>query len=108
MSNQVDRNLYYQKFAQVSVNQSIWSSTSKCNKCNTNLQEFSVFVGEGQRLSTMYSTCCSKCLPDVIKDAIKEGKNDAEKAIKSAESRQYEEALKLVRKSKLNKLEDIK
>ena len=32
MSNQVDRNLYYQKFAQVSVNQSIWSSTSKCNK----------------------------------------------------------------------------
>ena len=108
MSNQVDRNLYYQKFAQVSVNQSIWSSTSKCNKCNTNLQEFSVFVGEGQRLSTMYSTCCSKCLPDVIKDAIKEGRNDAEKAIKSAENRQYEEALKLVRKSKLNKLEDIK
>ena len=56
----------------------------------------------------MYSTCCSKCLPDVIKDAIKEGRNDAEKAIKSAENRQYEEALKLVRKSKLNKLEDIK
>jgi len=107
MSN-IDRNMYYQKFAQVSVNQSIWSNTSKCNKCNTNLQEFSVFVGDGQRLSTMYSTCCSKCLPIVIKQAIKEGREDAEKAIKNAESRQYEEALKLVRKSKLEKLEDRK
>lgn len=107
MSN-IDRNMYYQKFAQVSVNQSIWSNTSKCNKCNTNLQEFSVFVGEGQRLSTIYSTCCSKCLPIVIKDAIKEGREDAEKAIKNAENRQYEEALKLVRKSKLEKLEDLK
>jgi hypothetical protein len=100
--------MYYQKFAQVSVNQSIWSNTSKCNKCNTNLQEFSVFVGEGQRLSTMYSTCCSKCLPIVIKEAIKEGREDAEKAIKNAENRQYEEALKLIRKSKLEKLEDRK
>lgn len=107
MSN-IDRNIYYQKFAQVSINQSIWSNTSKCNKCNTNLQEFSVFIGEGQRLSTIYSTCCSECLPIVIKEAIKEGKKDAEKAIKNAENRQYEEALKLVRKNKLEKLEDIK
>lgn len=95
---------YYQKFAQVSVNDSIWSNTSKCEKCNTNLQEFTVFIGEGQRLSTMYSTCCSECLPDVITEAIKVGREDAKKAFKSAEKREYEEAIKLVRKNKLENL----
>lgn len=106
MSNEVDKREYYQKFAHVSVNNSIWSNTSKCQKCKTKNQEFSVFLGEGQRLSTLYSTCCSECLPLVINEAIKEGVKDAEDQIKRAEQRKYEEAIKLVRKTKINKLEE--
>jgi hypothetical protein len=85
----VDKRAYYEKFAHVSVNGSIWSEDAKCHKCKTNKQEFSVFLGEGQRLSTLYSTCCSECLPSIIKKAIEEGKEDAEKAIKNAEEREF-------------------
>jgi len=90
MSNQIDKRAIYAKFAQVSVNGLVMTHTSKCDHCNTNLQEFSVFVGEGQRLSTLYKSCCSSCLPSVIKDAIDEGRKDAENAVKSAEQRLYE------------------
>lgn len=107
MSN-IDKRAYYEKFAHVSVNDTVWSHTSKCCKCKTNNQEFSVFLGEGQRLSTMFSTVCSQCLPETIKEALEQGRKDAEEQIKRAEQRQYEEAIKLVRKNKLNELEETK
>lgn len=107
MSN-IDKRAYYEKFAHVSVNDTVWSHTSKCCKCKTNNQEFSVFLGEGQRLSTMYSTVCSTCLPIVVQEAINTGRKDAEEQIKRAEQRKYEEAIKLVRKTKLNELEETK
>jgi hypothetical protein len=105
--NEINRNDYYKRFAQVSVNQLVWSATSKCCNCD-NLQEFSVFIGDGQRLSSIHKSCCSKCLADVVKEAIQIGKDDVEKAIKNAEDRRYKESLEYVRKTKLKKLEDIK
>jgi hypothetical protein len=89
MSNQIkiNRNEYYKKFAMVSVNQMVMSDTAKCYVCKTNLQEFTVFLGESQRLSTLYDSCCSKCLPEVIKKANKEGIEEAEKQIKAAEEK---------------------
>ena len=86
-NNQVNRSEYYKKFAMVSVNNMIMSDTAKCYECKTNLQEFSVFIGESQRLSTLYDSCCSECLPLVVKRAIKKGIEDAEKAIKREEER---------------------
>lgn len=111
----IDKNEYYKKFATVSVCIGKWSDTSICKTCNTNESEFMVFIGEGQRLSTLYKTCCSDCLSEVIKEATLEGKKDAEKMIKNAEQRQLKEALEIVeshkkeiRKIKLNKLEETK
>lgn len=63
------------------------SDTSKCNNCKDKLQNFSVFIGEGQRLSTLYSCCCSDCLSIVVDKAIKIGMKDYEKAISLAEER---------------------
>jgi hypothetical protein len=104
---EINKNDYYKRFSKVSVNQMVWSTTSKCCNCN-NFQEFSIFVGDGQKLSTLHKSCCSKCLPEVIREAIQVGKDDAEKAIKNAEDRLYKESLEYVRKTKLKKLEDIK
>jgi len=104
----INKDDYYKKFAIVSVNGMIMSNTYKCYKCDDKLQDFTVFLGEGQRLSTMYSSCCSDCLSDVVKDAIKKGRKDAKEAISAAEHRLYKESLDLVRKTKLNKLEDTK
>jgi len=101
---EINRELYYKKLAHVSVNNMIMSNTSKCYKCKDKLQKFTVFVGEGQRLSTMYSSCCDDCLSIVVQEAIEEGKKYAEKAIKEAEHRLYKESLKLVRKTKLKEL----
>lgn len=101
----IDRNLYYKNFSQVSVNGMVMSNTSKCNNCEDKLQEFTVFIGEGQRLSTMYSSCCDECLSIVVKKAIKIGRNNAEKQIKLAEERLYRESLALVRKLKINNIE---
>ena len=108
MSNQIDKNEYYKKLALVSVNQMIMSTGAKCNHCKKKLQEFSIFVGEGQKLSTLFSSCCSKCLPIVVKEAIEDGKKTAEEQIKRAEERLYKESLALVRKTKLNRLEELK
>ena len=85
--SKIDKNELYKKFAQVSVNNMIMSETSKCNCCKNKLQEFSVFIGEGQRLSTLYSSCCSDCLPIVVNEAIKIGKKDYQDAIKREEER---------------------
>jgi len=108
MLNQINKKDYYKKLATVSVNEMVMSNTAKCCNCNKNLQEFSIFIGDEQRLSTLYTSCCSKCLPLEIKKAIKIGREDAENAIKSAEDRLYKESLKVVREAKLNKLEEIK
>jgi hypothetical protein len=86
-NNQINRSEYYKKFAMVSVNQMIMSDTSICSRCKINFQEFSVFIGDAQRLSTLYSCCCSECLSSVVKDANKEGIQDAEKEIKKAEEK---------------------
>lgn len=102
---EINRNDYYKRFAQVTINQMVWSTTSKCCNCDS-FQDFSIFVGEGQRLSTLHKSCCSKCLADVVKEAIQSGKDDAEKAIKNAENRLYKESLEYVRKTKLKKLEE--
>lgn len=101
---QINKDDYYKKFAQVSVNSMIMSNTSKCYECDDKLQEFTVFLGEGQRLSTMYDSCCSECLPLVVKDAIDEGRKVAAEQISRAEQRLYKESLELVRKTKLNSL----
>ena len=106
MSNQIDKNQYYKMFAQVSINQMIMYTGAKC-KCGE-LQEFSIFVGEGQKLSTLFSSCCSKCLPIVVKEAIEDGRKTSEEQIKRAEERLYKESLALVRKTKLNRLEELK
>lgn len=103
---EIDKNEYYRKFAQVSVNQMIMSTGAKC-KCGK-LQEFTVFLGEGQKLSTLFSCCCSKCLTIVIKEAIKDGIKTSEEQIKRDEDRLYKESLAFVRKAKLNKLEELK
>ncbi len=105
---EIDKNQYYKTFAQVSVNSMIMSTGAKCYECKDNLQEFSIFIGEGQRLSTLYTSCCSNCLPIVVKKAIDEGRKTAEEQIKRAEERLYKDSLDLVRKTQLNKLEDIK
>jgi hypothetical protein len=105
---EIDKNEYYKKFAQVSVNSMIMASGAKCYECKDNLQEFSIFVGEGQRLSTLYTSCCSNCLPMTVKKAIEDGRKTADEQIKRAEERLYKESLDLVRKTQLNKLEDIK
>ena len=103
---EIDKNDYYKMFAQVSVNQMIMYTGAKC-KCGE-LQEFSIFVGEGQKLSTLFSSCCSKCLPIIVKDAIEDGRKTAEEQIKRAEDRLYKESLAFVRKTKLNRLEELK
>lgn len=102
---EIDKSEYYKKFAQVSVNGMIMATGAKCYECKENLQEFSIFIGEGQRLSTLYTSCCSDCLPIVVKKAIENGKKTAEEQIKRAEERLYKESLELVRKAQLNKLE---
>lgn len=104
----IDKNLYYKQFAQVSVNSMIMSNTSKCNECDNSLQEFTVFLGEGQRMSTMFSSCCGKCLPIVVKKAIVDGRKTAEDQITRAEQRLYNESLALIRKTKLERLESLK
>lgn len=81
------------------------SNTSKCCYCKTNLQEFSVFLGDEQRLSTLYESCCSQCLSTVVKNAIVQGQKDAEEQIKRDEDRLLKESLKVVRESKLKNLE---
>jgi len=101
---EIDRNQYYKIFAQVSVNSLVMSSTSKCSECD-NLQKFSVFIGDGQRLSTLYNGCCSNCLPIVVKKAIEIGIDNAETQIKRAEDKLYKDAEEFVRKTKLNKIE---
>lgn len=108
MPNQINKQDYYKKFATVSVNNMVMSTGAKCCKCKENVQEFTIFIGDAQKLSTLYTSCCSKCLPIVVKEAIKEGMEDAEKYIKIAEDKLYKESLELVRKTKLNRLEDIK
>lgn len=105
---EIDKNQYYKIFAQVSVNTMIMSTGAKCYECNDNLQEFSIFVGEGQKLSTLYTSCCSNCLSIVVKRAIDNGRDTAEEQIKRAEERLYKESLDLVRKTQLNKLEGLK
>ena len=105
---EINKNEYYKIFATVSVNSMIMSTGSKCYECEKNVQEFSVFVGEGQRLSTLFNSCCSNCLSTVVKKAIDNGRKTAEEQIKRAEDRLYKESLDLVRKTQLNKLEDIK
>jgi hypothetical protein len=105
---EIDKSEYYKKFAQVSVNSMIMATGAKCYECKDNLQEFSIFVGEGQRLSTLYTSCCSKCLPIVVKKAIDEGRKTADEQIKRAEERLYKESLDLIRKTQLNKLEGSK
>ena len=100
----IDRNKYYKKFAQVSVNNRIISNTSKCNSCKDKLQKFTVFIGEEQRLSTLYCCCCNDCLPIVVNEAIKEGISDAENQIKRAEERTYKEAEQYLRKEKLKQI----
>ena len=109
MSNlQVDKNDYYKRLAIVSVNKMVMSSTSKCYKCKEKLQELTVFLGEGQRLSTLFGCCCGECLPIMVNEAIVEGKKYAEEQIKRAEDRLYKESLDLIRKTQLKNLEDIK
>lgn len=105
---EINKNEYYKKFAQVSVNNMIMSTGAKCYECKDNTQEFSIFVGEGQQLSTLYTSCCSNCLPIVIKKAIIKGRETSDDQIKRAEDRLYQESLNLVRKTQLDKLEDLK
>lgn len=105
---EIDKSLYYKKFAMVSVNNMIMSTGAKCYECKDNVQEFSVFVGDDQRLSTLFNSCCSNCLPIVVKKAIDNGRKTSEEQIKRAEERLYNESLDLVRKTQLKKLEDIK
>jgi len=107
----IDRNQYYKKFATVIVNDSPWNSTSVCSTCKTNFQEFSIFLGDETRLSTLYSSCCESCLSTVVKKASESGKKTAEQQIKNAEDRLYKDSLEYVRKIKLeaiNKSEEIK
>lgn len=101
----IDKNVYYKEFATVSVNEMIMYHGAKCNKCNDKVQEFTVFVGNDQKLSTMHSSCCSDCLSIVVKEAISDGRKTAEEQIARAEQRLYKESLEYVRKTKLNKLE---
>lgn len=103
---EINKNLYYKKLAHVSVNNMVMSNTSKCSNCNNKLQEFTVFIGEDQRLSTMYLCCCSDCLSTVVNKAIKIGINNAEKQIKEAEKRLYKNSLQYVRKIKLNEINE--
>lgn len=105
---EINKSDYYKKFAHVSVNQMIMSNTSKCCECKSKLQNFTVFIGEDQRLSTLYTSCCNECLPIVVKKACEEGIKEAENQISRAEQRLYKESLELVRKTKLNHLEDVK
>ena len=105
--NKIDKNELYKKLATVSVNSMIMSNTSKCDNCNSKLQEFSVFIGDSQRLSTLYNCCCSECLHIVVKNAIVEGKNDYEKTIKRYEDELLKQSLKIVRDNKLKNIEKL-
>lgn len=107
----IDRNQYYKRLATVIVNDTPWDGTSVCSTCKTNLQEFSIFLGDETRLSTLYSSCCGSCLSTVVKKASEKGRKDAEVQIKNAENQLYKDSLEYVRKIKLqaiNKSEEIK
>jgi len=107
----IDRNQYYKRLDTVIVNDTPWDSTSVCSTCKTNPQEFSIFLGDETRLSTLYSSCCSSCLSIVVKKASEKGRKDAETQIKRAEQQLYTDALEYVRKVKLeaiNKSEEMK
>lgn len=82
-----DKNDLYRKLAQVSVNTMIMAEGAKCCECKNKVQEFSIFIGEGQRLSTLYTSCCKDCLPLAILEATKIGMKDYEEAVKKAEER---------------------
>lgn len=101
----INKDDYYKQFAVVSVNDMIWATGAKCQKCKDKVQEFTVFVGNGQKMSTMYSSCCPDCLPTVIKEAIDYGRKQANEQYKAAEQRLYKESLEYVRKTKLNEIQ---
>jgi len=100
----INKDDYYKQFTQVSVNGMVMSNTSKCHECDDKLQSFTVFVGAGQRMSTMYSSCCDDCLSIVVKKAIKDGRKTAEEQISRAEQKLYQESLEYVRKIKLQQI----
>jgi 2-methylaconitate cis-trans-isomerase PrpF len=81
-----EKNNLYKKFGQVSVNTMIISEGAKCCECKDKVQEFSIFIGEGQRLSTLHTSCCRDCLPLVILEATKIGMKDYEEAVSVREN----------------------
>ena len=104
----IDKKIYYKKFATVIVNDEPWDkpwdSTLVCVNCNTNLQEFSIFLGDEIRLSTLYSSCCGSCLSTIVKKASEKGRKYAEVEIKNAENQLYKDSLEYVRKVKMEKI----
>lgn len=101
-----DKNEYYKLFSHVIVGYS-GTSSILCNNCKTHKQEFSVFLGDDTRMSTLWSYCCEECLKDVVKEANEKGRQNVETFYNRDCKKYYDECVQYVRKTKLDKLGNI-
>jgi len=95
---------YYEN-NRVHIQHGSWSRTSTCAKKDcTNHDKYMIFVG-GSQLSNLQDIVCEEHLSEYVDKAIKYRNELVEKWIKSAEEKELKEALKLVRKTKLNEID---
>lgn len=85
------------KYYKVLINKMIWSDDAKCQikRCKRH-QKYSLFIGESERLSTIYMTCCDKHLPYAAEKTLEERKRLYEKAIADFEKNELEKAARLI------------
>lgn len=90
----------------VHVAHGCWSNTSTCDSdgcdCKKS-QKYMIFIG-GSQLSNLWSCVCDEHLPLEIDRAIKKRNETVEKNIKQQEEKEVEDAKKLLREKKLNKI----
>ena len=101
-----DKNDYYKIYSNVIVGYS-GSSSSLCKRCKTNYEEFSVFLGNETRMSTLWGYCCGNCLQHLVKEANERGKSNVETIYNRDCNRYYNECLQYVRQTKLDNLGNV-
>ncbi len=103
--NKPDKSIYYKLYSNVIVSYS--HSNVICNRCQKNNKEFSVYLGDDKRLSTIWCICCGDCLPSVIKEANDKGQQNVINYYNRDCKRYYDECIQYVRKTKLDNLGNI-
>lgn len=100
---QQEKNKIYDAF-KVHIQHGSWSSNSTCAKENCkNHDKYMIFIG-GTQLSNLNDIVCKEHLAEYIDKAILERKKIVSEQISRIEKRELTEALKLVRKTKLNEI----